>query len=568
MKQLILSALCLVPFIGIGQTLLYNDGAMIKVQPGATLYVEGGIHNTASGTIDNDGTIEIKGNFINEGMWEATEANTIKFSGNSHSNVSPGSAVFYNVVVEKAATFNVNLATQMTATGHMTVNNQLNFNSPGASKLVLGDFDLTLGGSATAIGYDSDEYVMTSGTGTMNKLYTSNTSFEFPVGFDDMTYNPATINKTAGPNETYSVRVLDSPTDGDGLTGTPIAADVVDAVWDINEMTPGGNTVNITLGWAESDELPGFNDALNAVSKNSGDGNGWDALFTDLGPEVANTRTRTGVTSLSAFAVGAKPLANTLYVNAKVFLEGPYSGGMMGDALRVGGHIPPVEPYSAAPFSYLHKAYGGTESVSSTAIFNQPADGDDVVDWVVVELRNSGTPTQILATKTGLLQRDGNIVDLDGVSQLGVQGIADGSYFVGIRHRNHLGVRSNATYALSNSPGPLVDFTVVGTTFDDPAVTNPINPQKTLSGGALGLYAGDASFNGVILFNGGGSDKDVVLATVGLLTPGNSVPGYNRADCNMNGITLFNGGGSDKDVILGNVGLLTPGNSLVAHNNN
>ena len=77
MKRILLSALCALPAFCFGQTLLYNDGAMIKVQAGATLYVEGGIQNTATGTIDNDGTIEVKGNFLNQGSWEASQANTL-----------------------------------------------------------------------------------------------------------------------------------------------------------------------------------------------------------------------------------------------------------------------------------------------------------------------------------------------------------------------------------------------------------------------------------------------------------------------------------------------------------
>ncbi|HQW26714.1 MAG TPA: hypothetical protein PLV75_12170, partial [Saprospiraceae bacterium] len=119
MKRILLSALCALPAFCFGQTLLYNDGAMIKVQAGATLYVEGGIQNTATGTIDNDGTIEVKGNFLNQGTWEASQANTLKFSGNTNSDVTPGSAVFHNVIIQKDATFNVNLL------GNMTVNNNL-----------------------------------------------------------------------------------------------------------------------------------------------------------------------------------------------------------------------------------------------------------------------------------------------------------------------------------------------------------------------------------------------------------------------------------------------------------
>ena len=164
MKRLLLSALCAVPAFCIGQTLLYNDGAMIKVQAGATLYVEGGIQNTATGTIDNDGTIEVKGNFINAGTWDVTGANTLKFTGNVNSDVTSGPAVFQTVVIQKDAGFNVNLI------DHMTVNTLLNFNATGANKLVLGTKHLKLGGAATVTGGDSDEFIVTGSTGKVKKI--------------------------------------------------------------------------------------------------------------------------------------------------------------------------------------------------------------------------------------------------------------------------------------------------------------------------------------------------------------------------------------------------------------
>jgi hypothetical protein len=463
--------------------------------------------------------------------------------------------------VQKDATFNVNLL------DNMTINNNLDFNATGATNVNIGAFNLTLGGSATATGYDSDEFVVTAGAGKMKKVFTSTGSFVYPVGFTAATYNPATLNITAGPNDTYSVRVLGSPTDGNGLTGTPITTDVVDAVWDIQETTAGGNTFDVTLGWSETDELTGFNDLLNAVSRNDGT-NGWDALFADLGPEVSNTRTKTGYTGGGAFAVGDKTVSNSLLVNAKVLLQGPYVTGnsLMHDSLRVWNYIPLTEPYSSTPYNYVHKAYGGGETVSSNAVFNQAADADDIVDWVVVELRSN--PYTAIATKTGLVQRDGNIVDLDGTSNLSIQGLADGNYYVGIKHRNHLPVRSDATVALSNTASALVDFTVLSTAYDSSGIIKPTTPLKLLAGTTYGLWSGDANFNRIISYNGASNDKNVVLSTVGITTPNNSIAGYNRADVNMNRVTTYNGASNDKNVILNNVGITTPNDVLNAHINN
>src|SRR5687767_1390893 len=332
-----LSAFCLLSTLSWAQTLLYNDGATIKIQAGATLYVEGDVTNTAAGTFDNDGTLEIKGNFTNSGMWEASQPNTLKFSGNVPSAVTSAVGVAYqDVVIAKTSPGVVNLSSDM------TINDSLVFSSPGVGQLTLGAFNLNMGATAKAGGYDTDEYVVTNGVGVMKKPLTPTASFEFPIGFTTtpVTYNPATVNATAGPAETYSARVLGSP-GVNGLTGAAITTDVVDAVWDIQEATIGGNTYDLTLGWQETDEMLGFNDALNAVSRYDG-ANGWDALHSQLGPEVSNTRTRTGLTNFGAFAVGDKTVSNTLYVNAKVFLQGPYvtAAGLMHDSLRVLDYIP------------------------------------------------------------------------------------------------------------------------------------------------------------------------------------------------------------------------------------
>ena len=564
MKRLLLSALCAVPAFCMGQTLLYNDGAMIKVQAGATLYVEGGIQNTATGTIDNDGTIEVKGNFINAGTWDPNQPNTLKFTGNVNSDVTSGTAKFQTVIIQKDATFNVNLI------DNMTVNTNLNFNAAGASKLNLGAKHLILPSAATVTGYDSDEYIVTGGTGKVKRFYGGAGSFEYPVGFNTTTYNPATINLTAGPNDTLSVRVGDRPTDGNGMTGIPIDSQVVYAVWEVTESTAGGNTANVTFGWAETDESVNFPDLLNAVSKNDGT-NGWDALHADRGPEVGNTRTRNGLTSFGAFAVGGKDVSNTLYLNAKVILQGAYVAvdALMVDSLRKYDYIPLTEPYSTLVPPYVHKAYGGGEKVSGLPVFNQPLNADDIVDWIVIELRSLTDSTTVLATKTCLLQRDGDLVDLTGTGAVAIQGVGDANYILGIRHRNHLGIRTAASSALNNTVGALVNMTLIGTIFDDPSIAKPLTPMKLITGTIYGMWSGDATFNGDVSFNGGGNDKNVVLSAVGGSAGSNNViPGYHRADLNLNSVTSFNGSNNDKNVILANVTSADINTPLSAHNNN
>jgi hypothetical protein len=78
--------------------------------------------------------------------------------------------------------------------------------------------------------------------------------------------------------------------------------------------------------------------------------------------------------------------------------------------------------------------------------------------WVFVELRNPLDPTEVVATRAGLLQRDGDVVDVDGLSPLLFASTLAGSYYVAVRHRNHLGAMTEAPIALSTM-GTVVDFT-------------------------------------------------------------------------------------------------------------
>ncbi|MBK9336210.1 MAG: hypothetical protein IPM98_06340 [Lewinellaceae bacterium] len=62
-----------------------------------------------------------------------------------------------------------------------------------------------------------------------------------------------------------------------------------------------------------------------------------------------------------------------------------------------------------------------------------------------LELRDAVNPALVLATRSALLQRDGDVVDVDGVSPV-VFGVVSGQdYYPTVRHRNHLGVQLGAT---------------------------------------------------------------------------------------------------------------------------
>ena len=57
----------------------------------------------------------------------------------------------------------------------------------------------------------------------------------------------------------------------------------------------------------------------------------------------------------------------------------------------------------------------------------------------------------MISSRSALLQRDGDVVALDGISPLPMDAV-DGNYFVTINHRNHLGIMSATSITLTSAP--------------------------------------------------------------------------------------------------------------------
>ncbi|MDX1700729.1 MAG: S8 family serine peptidase, partial [Melioribacteraceae bacterium] len=118
-------------------------------------------------------------------------------------------------------------------------------------------------------------------------------------------------------------------------------------------------------------------------------------------------------------------------VDLKVFLEGPFFSGSMDNTLNTGGHVPLESPY--------------LEDVQTLS----EIPNNQVVDWVMIELRDKNNSDVIVEQKSALLLNNGKVVDLDGVS-LPQFSKNDDNYFVVIKHRNHIPVMSSTTINLSN----------------------------------------------------------------------------------------------------------------------
>ena len=242
-------------------------------------------------------------------------------------------------------------------------------------------------------------------------------------------------------------------------------------------------------------------------------------------------------------------------VSVKVFLQGPFNPntGLMDDALRAQSLIPLTQPYSIlSDFTYA-----GTESTSASVL--STTGNNAIVDWVMVELHSSLNPSTIISRRAALIQRDGDIVDTDGISAVTFSGLVGGNYYVAVRHRNHLGVMTATPVTISSTPA-LVNFTTISTANYN--VTSPYAQYTFTNGTSTGvrtMWAGNASGDSNVIFQGPNSDIDYVFNNI-YFAPGNTAgdanyirTNYLRTDFNLDGNTIYQGSYSDTDIVFFNV---------------
>jgi len=243
----------------------------------------------------------------------------------------------------------------------------------------------------------------------------------------------------------------------------------------------------------------------------------------------------------------------------KVLLQGPYvsAAGLMQDSLRAKGLIPFTEPYSAIS-GFTHVGGGGETMNQSVLDVTGP---DAVVDWVFLELRAANMPSQVVATRSALLQRDGNVVDTDGQSPVVFNKEAGTSYYIVVRHRNHLGVQIGDPVLYPVCEAVETDFTELPE--EDSYSYSGTNDAQRFAGNKHQMWAGNGRIDFQLKYNGSVNDRNAILNIVGINTPSNVVSGYLLADYNMDGQVKYNGSANDRNVLLGNIGISAPSNVLI-----
>ncbi len=225
-------------------------------------------------------------------------------------------------------------------------------------------------------------------------------------------------------------------------------------------------------------------------------------------------------------------------LEAKAYLQGafmnPNAGEetLMRDDLRTLADFPLTSPYG--------------DGLTITATELAVSGPDAIVDWIWVELRDDATNTTVMASQSALLQRDGDIVDVDGLSPIVFTQSAK-HYNVVIKHRNHAGIMTSARVPFPKDQ--VVDFkTGAMTSFGTYG-------QADISG-TFALWAGDLNGDGQIRYLGPGNDSNTIKSSV--LNPTNGNPSnsnfffynaYDNADINMNGSVRYLGPNNDTSIL-------------------
>lgn len=224
-----------------------------------------------------------------------------------------------------------------------------------------------------------------------------------------------------------------------------------------------------------------------------------------------------------------------------VYLQGPLLSpntvGLMNDDLRVANLIPTTSPY--------------TDGASCDSSVFSVTGNNAIVDWVWVELRDSDDSSVVLKGQSALLQRDGDVVSVDGASSLTINRPPN-NYYVVVNHRNHLGAMSATPIQLTENNTIIIDFT------NSQFSTFGNNARAVLNTGESALWAGETNGDNLIQYSGTNPDATSILSQV-LNDPGNIFNfttfisfGYSNTDLNMDGNSQYTGTSPDTTILLEN----------------
>ena len=254
-------------------------------------------------------------------------------------------------------------------------------------------------------------------------------------------------------------------------------------------------------------------------------------------------------------------IENRANLQLRVYLQGALDNGPNPDQMRTDllekNLLPLVSPYTELTQFEMHNE-NIEEETTTQAILNQ----NDIVDWVLIELRDKDNPAQIVATTAALLQKDGTVLDTQGNPQIVFDVDIENAY-VAIRHRNHLGAMTAQAQPLTSNL--YIDFTNTNTQYWGE------NACIELNSGKLALWAGNCNVDNKLLFQGLENDANQVFFSV-VQDPNNSdsfinysTESYSLSDVNLDGKIIYQGFENDINILFFNI-ISVPSNQVGASN--
>jgi len=330
MKTQIQIILIIIFCLGISETFsqhLTNNGSTISVAEGATLTVTGNVTFLSEATIDNSGDIFVGGNWINnssEPIYMGENTGIVTFNGSLLQTIGGISETYFS---------NLQLEQDTELGSESKVSTLLGLNN---ARLILNDHHFIIQSGAQITGAGLGAYIIAEGSGLLVREVGA-LDVEFPVGTSS-SYLPATLFNS-GDLDNYGINVFEDVLDG-GLTGLTIAEidHCVNNTWNIMEEVGGGSDLSLTLQWNAADEGPAFDRTLSGIGHyTGGEWNPQDAVA--AAGDDPYTLTRTGITSLSAFAVGdynSPMVVSIIYDEQDIFLSQGWAG--------ISSYLQPVDP--------------------------------------------------------------------------------------------------------------------------------------------------------------------------------------------------------------------------------
>lgn len=268
-------------FDGFSRTLTVSSTIL-----GDILISSNGVLASTSGVVQ---TINLTGDFTNNGTFTQGTSNTVNFNGTSLHGILGSSSTFNNLTISNAGgiylganttvnnTLTLSSGLLYTKSDTLTVNGNISVTSPGATKMI----------------------VLDDGTffGRLKMNTGSNKSYTFPVGDTRSTdeYSPVTINLTSGANASayLSINLKNQKDPNNSST-----ADYLNRAWLVTPSGLTSFTYDISLLYTSADVV-GTESLIYFAKYDAG-------VWTLLGqPNTAtNTFTTTGLTSFSVFTGG------------------------------------------------------------------------------------------------------------------------------------------------------------------------------------------------------------------------------------------------------------------------